>query len=234
VVFILNLESENTKKHIQLRQIRYLVICVANETCVLPCSYQSSSDPLVHWFHMTPQYVHVHAYYRNKDQLSFQESRYRGRTSLFKDQVSRGNWVEVQDQGRYNHSYSTFHFHPTLQKELYVKQIRFVCFAAPVRKVDLQQVGDRITCSSEGIYPEPELTWSTSPPSNVTFKNQPEVQKTEQLLYNISSYLIPSDTDTDVGYSCTVSTHFWFCVIVLSLMMSPKSVDQSEFSNIHI
>ncbi|KAG7231242.1 hypothetical protein INR49_012073 [Caranx melampygus] len=58
---------------------------------------------------------------------------------------------------------------------------------APVVKVDFQQVGDNITCSSERIYPEPQLTWSTSPPSNVTFKNQTKVQETEQLLYNIIS-----------------------------------------------
>uniref|UniRef100_A0A3B4U5E9 Ig-like domain-containing protein n=1 Tax=Seriola dumerili TaxID=41447 RepID=A0A3B4U5E9_SERDU len=83
------------------------VTCVATETCILPCSYQGGSDALIHWFHVTPQYVRIHAYYHNQDQLYFQNQRYRGRTSLFKDQLSRGNasvqltGVEVQDQGRY-------------------------------------------------------------------------------------------------------------------------------------
>uniref|UniRef100_A0A3B4U0H0 Ig-like domain-containing protein n=1 Tax=Seriola dumerili TaxID=41447 RepID=A0A3B4U0H0_SERDU len=187
------------------------VSCVFMESCVLPCSFQGGADVIIHWNQVTTGNLVVHSYYNKQDKFTHQNQRFKGRTSLFKDQISEGNTslqltgVQVQDQGRYTcyftvPSTST----PTLQKELYVKQIRFACFAAPVRKVDLQQVGDRITCSSEGIYPEPELTWSTSPPSNVTFKNETEVQKTEQLLYNISSSLIPSDTD--LNYSCSVST----------------------------
>ncbi|XP_038566274.1 uncharacterized protein LOC119896915 [Micropterus salmoides] len=70
----------------------------------------------------------------------------------------------------------------------------------------MEQEENRITCSSEGIYPEPELTWSTRPPSNVAFKNTTRVQQTEQLLYNIYSSLILSDRVTDLVYSCTVST----------------------------
>ena len=78
--------------------------------------------------------------------------------------------------------------------------------AAPVSEVNIDQVGNRITCSSNWIYPEPELTWSTSPPSSMSLQNTTTVQQTEQQLYNISSSLILSDSDTDLIYSCTVST----------------------------
>lgn len=66
-------------------------------------------------------------------------------------------------------------------------------FAAPVREVNIVQVNDRITCSSERVYPEPTLSWSTSPqePPN------PEVQQMEDQLYKSNS--------TNVNYSCTVS-----------------------------
>ena len=64
---------------------------------------------------------------------------------------------------------------------------------------------NQITCSSEGIYPEPGLSWSTSPPSSMNLQ-KPTVQQTEQQLYNISSSLILSDSDPDLDYSCTVST----------------------------
>ncbi|XP_035513143.1 uncharacterized protein LOC118324781 [Morone saxatilis] len=60
--------------------------------------------------------------------------------------------------------------------------------------------------AQRGSYPKPELTWSTSPPSSVTFKNTTTVQKTEQQLYNINGSLILSDSGTDVTYSCTVSS----------------------------
>lgn len=75
-----------------------------------------------------------------------------------------------------------------------------------VPKVDIQQVENKITCRSDGIYPEPKLTWSTNPPSNMTLQNKTEVQQTEQQLYNIISSLILSDSAGDLTYNCTVST----------------------------
>ncbi|XP_071340783.1 uncharacterized protein [Trachinotus anak] len=177
------------------------VSCVFMESCILPCSFQGGTDVVVHWT-VTAGDLPVHSYYHNQDQLAHQDQRFRGRTSLFKDQISRGNaslqltGVEVQDQGRYRCFTSTIRGNKDSFINLRVD--------APVGKVDLQQVENNITCSSEGIYPEPELTWSTSPPSNVTFKNKTEVQRTEQLLYSISSSLILSDTD--LNYICSIST----------------------------
>ncbi|KAI3354908.1 hypothetical protein L3Q82_004706 [Scortum barcoo] len=169
-------------------------------SCILPCSFNNNDSVLIHW---TTKDIYVHSYYKDKDQLTHQEQRFRGRTSLFKEQISRGNAslqlteVEVQDEGRYLCYIST-----DTATSSYIN----LKVDAPVGEVDIQQVGNRITCSSEGIYPEPELTWSTSPPSNVTFNNTATVQQTEQQLYNISSSLIVSDSVTDLVYSCTVST----------------------------
>ncbi|KAG7217341.1 hypothetical protein INR49_021638, partial [Caranx melampygus] len=95
-------------------------------------------------------------------------------------------------------------------------------------KVNFQQVADNITCSSEGIYPEPQLTWSTSPPSNVTFKNQTKVQKTEQLLYTISGSLILSDTD--LNYSCTISTRSNWRRVTLLKTASINTSDTATIS----
>ncbi|MEQ2210874.1 hypothetical protein XENOCAPTIV_020937 [Xenoophorus captivus] len=78
--------------------------------------------------------------------------------------------------------------------------------ASPVSKVSISQVENRIICSSEGIYPEPELTWSTIPPSNTTLQNRTTVQQTEEQLYSISSSLMVSDDDPGLTYSCTIRT----------------------------
>ncbi|XP_071340630.1 butyrophilin-like protein 2 [Trachinotus anak] len=191
------------------------VSCVFMESCILPCSFQGGTGVVIYWTQVTEDCpVHwtqetagdclVHSYYDNQDQLTHQDQRFRGRTSLFKDQISRGNasllltGVKVQDQGRYR----CYTGSERGRTESFIN----VTVDAPVRKVDLQQVENRITCSSEGIYPEPELTWSTRPPSNVTFKNNTEVQRTEQLLYNISSSLILSHSDSDLSYICNIST----------------------------
>uniref|UniRef100_A0A8P4KBF6 Ig-like domain-containing protein n=1 Tax=Dicentrarchus labrax TaxID=13489 RepID=A0A8P4KBF6_DICLA len=176
------------------------VSCVFMESCILPCSFQGGSDTVIHWIQETAGNTLVHSYYHNQDQLAKQGQRFKKRTSLFKDQISRGNatlqltGVEVEDQGRYK-CYTSIN---TLNgnKESFINLI----VDAPVCKVDIEQVDYRVTCSSEGIYPEPELTWST--PFNTT----PTVQKTEHQLYNISSSLNVSDSVTDLVYSCTVST----------------------------
>uniref|UniRef100_A0A4W6G3G7 Ig-like domain-containing protein n=1 Tax=Lates calcarifer TaxID=8187 RepID=A0A4W6G3G7_LATCA len=159
----------------------------------------------------------VHSYFENQDQLEHQDQHFRGRTSLFKDQISRGNaslqltGVEVQDQDRYRCYTSTMRGNKDSFVNLQVDGMRDTQeihkTTSPVSKVNMEQVGNRIICSSEGIYPEPDLTWSTSPPSNLNLQNQTSIQQTEQQLYNISSSLILSDnSETDLIYICTIST----------------------------
>ncbi|XP_076744478.1 programmed cell death 1 ligand 1-like isoform X2 [Maylandia zebra] len=178
------------------------VSCIFMERCMLPCSY-GGSDVVIHWHQVSAGDITVHSFYHNKDQLEHQNQRFRGRTSLFNDQISTGNAslqltkVEVRDEGKYKCYTSTIDGN----KESFIN----LKIDAPIQKVSIQQVGNIITCSSEGIYPKPELTWSTSPSSNITSKNI-TVQPTERLLYNISSSLIPSSSDRDLKYSCTIST----------------------------
>ncbi|XP_061571800.1 programmed cell death 1 ligand 1-like, partial [Cololabis saira] len=152
----------------------------------------------------TPPESRVHSYYRKQDRLREQHQRFRGRTFLFEDQISRGNaslllrGVKVQDQGRYLCNVSTI----TGDKENFIH----LNVNAPVQHINIEQVQNKITCSSEGIYPEPGLIWTTNPPSSMNLQNPPTVQQTEQQLYSISSSLILSDGDTDLDYICTVST----------------------------
>ncbi|KAM6908142.1 programmed cell death 1 ligand 1-like [Lycodopsis pacificus] len=175
--------------------------CVFMRSCILPCSFQPGEELVIHWIQVTTGYT-VHSYYHNQDQFGRQDPRFKDRTSLFKDQISIGNaslrltGVKVQDRGPYKCYTGT----KTGTREPIIK----LNMHAPVREVDIQQVENRITCSSEGIFPEPELTWSTSSQSSVTLQNKPTVQQTEQQLYSISSSLMVSGTDLD--YSCTVST----------------------------
>lgn len=81
----------------------------------------------------------------------------------------------------------------------------FFVFAALIRNVNIKQVpvSDSITCSSERIYPQPELSWSTNPPSLMRDPPKPEVQLMEDQLYKISSTIVQNSTA--LSYSCTVS-----------------------------
>uniref|UniRef100_A0A8C5AI43 Ig-like domain-containing protein n=1 Tax=Gadus morhua TaxID=8049 RepID=A0A8C5AI43_GADMO len=84
--------------------------CVFGGSCVLPCRFQPNSDTILHWnkiFKTDRKKLEVHSYYDDQDQLGYQDPLYKGRTSLFHDQISGGNAslrlarVNLQDQGRY-------------------------------------------------------------------------------------------------------------------------------------
>uniref|UniRef100_A0A3P8S992 Ig-like domain-containing protein n=1 Tax=Amphiprion percula TaxID=161767 RepID=A0A3P8S992_AMPPE len=173
------------------------VSCGFMERCILPCSFQVGSDVIITWTHFKTINLLVHSYYDNQDQFGYQDQSYRNRTSLFKDQLSRGTaslqltGVKVQDEGRY---------------QCFIKTINGEKASFINVKIDVTIPASKITCSSEGIYPQPELTWSTTPPSNINLLNSTTVQQNEQQLYSISSSLILSHSDTDLLYSCTIST----------------------------
>ncbi|XP_062257722.1 NACHT, LRR and PYD domains-containing protein 9-like isoform X3 [Platichthys flesus] len=180
------------------------VACVLEESSILPCSFQPGPDPEIYWMKVIPGNTPVHSYYSARDQFAHQGERFRGRTSLFTDQISRGNasirltGLQLQDLGRYECYTSTL---TGAGKSSFIN----LRAAAPVRHVDIEQVEDSFTCRSEGIYPEPQLTWSTRPPSNLTLQSQTTVKETEQQLYEISSTLTLSDRDTVL--ICSISTH---------------------------
>uniref|UniRef100_A0A3Q3FUR1 Ig-like domain-containing protein n=1 Tax=Labrus bergylta TaxID=56723 RepID=A0A3Q3FUR1_9LABR len=177
-------------------------VCILKESCILPCSFKQGDKVLVHWNQIKGNTL-VHSYFYDRDQLERQDESFKGRTSLFQDQISKGNvslrltGVKLEDQGRYKCYTSTTNGN----KESFVD----LNLEAPPSKVGIQQVGNRITCSSEEIYPQPELTWSSSPPTNLN--NEAIVQETEQfgLLYSISSSLIVQVGVIDLDYSCTIS-----------------------------
>ncbi|XP_027860279.1 CD276 antigen-like [Xiphophorus couchianus] len=179
------------------------VSCVFRQSCMLPCRIQLGSDPLIHWYQESAGDVVVHSYYDGRDQLGYQNQNFQNRTSLFQDQISRGNAslllkeVKIQDEGRYK-CYTSIR---AGYKQLFIN----LKTEAPVSTIRIHQDGNRITCSSEGIYPQPELTWSTEPPSNTTLNESTRIQKTEDQLYDISSSLTVPD-GSDRIYSCTIRT----------------------------
>uniref|UniRef100_A0A673CLQ6 Ig-like domain-containing protein n=1 Tax=Sphaeramia orbicularis TaxID=375764 RepID=A0A673CLQ6_9TELE len=180
------------------------VSCVFMKSCILPCTFKGGASAVIHWLQLAAKDTPVHSYYHNQDQLAHQRPHFKGRTSLFNDQVSRGNAslqlrkVEVQDEGRYQCFTST----SSGNKESVIN----LKVDAPVDEIDIEQVENRVFCSSEGIYPEPKLSWSISPLSTVTEQNKPTILQNEQQLYNISSSLTFTDNATDVNFSCNIST----------------------------
>ncbi|XP_078794949.1 hemicentin-1 [Oryzias latipes] len=202
--YICTISTPSNQRRASWRRGHAEVSCQFGQSCILPCRFTPGDDLVIHWFKMTPTNTKVHSYYDNKDHLEHQHQRFRGRTSLFQNQISKGNaslqltGVMVQDEGPYRCLTSTI----TETGEFDINMKVY----APPQKINMKQTENQIICSSDGIYPEPDLSWSISPPSSRTFQNTTRVQKTEELLYNIRSSLTLSDREDDLDYICTIST----------------------------
>ncbi|XP_030205731.1 CD276 antigen isoform X2 [Gadus morhua] len=176
--------------------------CVFGGSCVLPCRFQPNGDTILHWVKRNGKNVQVHSYYDDQDQLGYQDPLYKGRTSLFHDQISGGNAslglarVNLQDQGRYLCYTSTSQNNQEAFVTLTVR--------APVTKVDIVLGNNNVTCQSGGIYPRPQLTWSVSPRPSTVLQNTTEVHEDDRGLYDISGSLRTVYNDTESTYSCSV------------------------------
>uniref|UniRef100_H3C2K6 Ig-like domain-containing protein n=1 Tax=Tetraodon nigroviridis TaxID=99883 RepID=H3C2K6_TETNG len=157
-------------------------VCVWGENCTLPCTFSFGNDILIHWYYETTR--NVHSYYDNRDHLGQQISQFQKRTSLFHEEIPKGNAslllmrVQVADEGPYLCYTSTISDSSRKNIDLQVEAL--------VREVNVVRVNDSITCSSERIYPEPTLSWSIDPQQ----AHKPEVQVTEDQLYSISSTIV--------------------------------------------
>uniref|UniRef100_A0A674P7M7 Ig-like domain-containing protein n=1 Tax=Takifugu rubripes TaxID=31033 RepID=A0A674P7M7_TAKRU len=191
------------------------VVCAVSEDCVLPCSFHPGSNETIQWFR---QGLGVYTFKRgdgSEDGRNKGHEQLAGRTSLFQDQISRGNaslllmWVKVEDQGRYMCYTSTDIDNSEnfieLKVEGHISEEYVIMFfwTNSHRRCSFFFVNDTIICSSERIYPEPELSWSTNPPSPMRDPPKPEVQLMEDGLYNISSTIVKNSTA--LSSSCTVS-----------------------------
>ncbi|CAL8400184.1 unnamed protein product [Gadus morhua 'NCC'] len=176
--------------------------CVFGGSCEMPCHFQPNSDTILHWVKKDGEIVQVHSYYDDQDQLGHQDPLYKGRTSLFHDQISGGNAslglarVNLQDQGRYLCYASTSQYNQETFVNLTVR--------APVVRVDIRLVNNTVTCQSRGIYPRPQLTWSVSPRPATVLQNTTEVHEDDQGLYDITGSLRTVNNDTESTYSCSV------------------------------
>ncbi|XP_032407885.1 CD276 antigen-like [Xiphophorus hellerii] len=177
-------------------------VCILNKACIIPFRFKNSITSIT-WERVYPPSLLVKS---NQTNFSYSKS-FRGRASLFEDQMITGNGslllsgVKLDDKGEYKYSAQINGIHYSIYYLIGVH--------APVSTFRIHQDGNRITCSSEGIYPQPELTWSTEPPSNTTMNESTRIQKTKDQLYDISSSLTVPD-GSDPIYSCTIRAHLEF------------------------
>ncbi|KAK2828596.1 hypothetical protein Q5P01_019630 [Channa striata] len=161
-------------------------------------SFRPAAAVVIHWY---KQQTPVHSYYYNKDQFGLQNKHFSGRTSLFNSHIPHGNAslllkrVKVQDKGRYKCYTSTRKCNQEVFVNLEVKAL--------IQSVVMEMTNEMVTCSSQNIYPAPQVTWATDPPSDLDALVNSTVKTTDNRgLFSVESKLRVVDSLSNYTYFC--------------------------------
>uniref|UniRef100_A0A3Q0R1B3 HERV-H LTR-associating 2a, tandem duplicate 2 n=1 Tax=Amphilophus citrinellus TaxID=61819 RepID=A0A3Q0R1B3_AMPCI len=117
-------------------------------------------------------------------------------TGLFNSQIPHGNAslllrrVKVQDKGRYK------------------------CYTTLIQSVIMEMTDEMVTCSSHNIYPIPQVTWATDPPSAQESLESSTTKTTDHKgLFTVESMLRILGNVANYTYFCSVisadKTQIW-------------------------
>ncbi|XP_029112279.1 butyrophilin subfamily 1 member A1-like [Scleropages formosus] len=144
------------------------VVAVAGEDVVLPCYLKpniSAVDLHVEWFRVQTNNPLVHLYRDHEDRNENQVPSYRGRTSLFPEELSKGNTslklneVRGSDDGRYKCFVRSHEWSEDSSINLNIKAVG----TQPVISIEgYKEGGISLVCESKGWYPQPEVLWMDS------------------------------------------------------------------------
>uniref|UniRef100_A0A8C6SIF8 Immunoglobulin V-set domain-containing protein n=1 Tax=Neogobius melanostomus TaxID=47308 RepID=A0A8C6SIF8_9GOBI len=175
------------------------VSCAVGTDCLLPCRFLFASSVSIHW-RKIPGEIQVHSYYDDGDQLRRQDPDYTDRTDL-PGVIRRGEAslrikkVKVQDEGRYiwgsdpGRKMAERYGLPGVDDDgqhLPPEPGPGGGITGPdARRCDGQSPGGGgLVCHSEGVYPEPAVTWIAGLSVN---QGRTTVHQREDQLYDIHS-----------------------------------------------
>ncbi|XP_046707077.1 butyrophilin subfamily 1 member A1-like [Silurus meridionalis] len=142
------------------------LVAVAGEDLVLPCFIKaktSAVDMTVEWYKLDKESSLVHLYKDHDDANENQAQTYRGRTSVFKEELQKGNTslklsvLRVSDEG----DYRCLVENKSMSSETTVHVIVEVQGSQPVITMESydNSGGINLVCESRGWKPEPEVLW---------------------------------------------------------------------------
>ncbi|XP_029111852.1 butyrophilin subfamily 1 member A1-like [Scleropages formosus] len=184
------------------------VVAVAGEDVVLPCYLKpniSAVDLHVEWFRVQTKDLLVHLYRDHEDRNENQVPSYRGRTSLFPEELKKGNTslklydVRSSDDGPYKcfvHSDEWFE-----GSSIYLN-IQAVGTQPVISIEGYKEGGISLVCESKGWYPQPEVVWMDSEGHSLP-AGHTETHTDSMGLFTVRRRVIVQETETN-RFTCRV------------------------------
>ncbi|KAK3566934.1 hypothetical protein QTP86_005599 [Hemibagrus guttatus] len=159
-------KTESAIEQLQVIGPEAPLVAVAGEDLVLPCFIKpntSAVDMSVEWLRLEEGVSIVHLYRAHEDKNENQAQSYRGRTSLFKEELQKGNAslklsaFKVSDAGEYKCLIEDKSWYDDITVHVIVE----VLGSHPVIMMESydNSGGIHLVCESRGWNPEPEVLW---------------------------------------------------------------------------
>uniref|UniRef100_A0A3P9AVA7 Ig-like domain-containing protein n=1 Tax=Maylandia zebra TaxID=106582 RepID=A0A3P9AVA7_9CICH len=165
------------------------VVALVDDDVILPCHVEPAEDvtaEILEWTRsdLNPRFVHV--WRSGQDLVNTRNPSYRGRASLFINELKRGNIslklskVKLSDEGTYECSI------PLMEKKSFVKLVVGKSLLISLSGTGENRGGVVLQCESAGRYPEPELLWLDGD-GNLLSAGPTETLRGPDDLYTVSS-----------------------------------------------
>ncbi|XP_019901998.3 butyrophilin subfamily 1 member A1-like [Esox lucius] len=184
------------------------IVAVAGDDIILPCYLKpniSVEDMTVDWLNLDYIDERVYLYQNGRIILEDQIPSYRGRTSLFKEELWRGNTslkltrVQGTDEGQYKCFIKSQNWYDDVTIQVLVKAVG----SRPVVSIEGHRDGGMgLVCQSEGWHPEPDLVWLDSKGVSLS-AGPPETHRDIKGFYTVKQHVIVQETDTNL-FTCRV------------------------------
>ncbi|XP_030635134.1 butyrophilin subfamily 3 member A3-like [Chanos chanos] len=201
----------------------------AGEDVILPCSLKpniSAVNMRVEWYRLHTSDPLVHLYNNGVDRNEDQITSYRGRTSLFREELQKGNTslklsrVKVSDEGQYKCLIQSERWYDDVTVQVSVEAIG----TYPVISVEgySNDGGFSLLCEIKGWNPEPEVVWLDNDGNLLPAEDTETLKDTER--FHVKKRVTVQDSNTNRFYCRAILTdHMRETEIVIS-----KHVEEKE------
>ncbi|XP_045067731.1 CD276 antigen-like, partial [Coregonus clupeaformis] len=183
------------------------IVALVGDDVILPCTLRPTNSAVyqtVEWQRPDLKPKEVHLYRDEKDDLVLQNPSFRGRTSLFKEELVEGNAslkltrVELYDAGNYTCYVALLDHQKTT--------IQLIVGAASRPVISIEGIkGDEVVlrCEAEGCYPEPVMEWCDVHGRVLPAAGPPETSRDREGCYTVTSHVNVPKTDNNT-FTCRV------------------------------